>query len=241
MSPIKHKRVLLGLALVLFAGILFIRLPFFRLADITLSGNFQIEEEDILSRARLDGPVNFFLFNHNRARRYIMENPYVDQVSFRRIFPGTLEINIRERFLSGYIEYLEGMFLYIDENGRVLEVRSYMKEALPIITGLRFSHIHLGELLEVDNPEAFSTVVTFARLLNRHELTDIISQIDVSDPNNTRIRLYNIEIYLGDTQHAHEKILTLREIVNEWPVVRDARGFLDLRELSSDYIFRNLT
>jgi hypothetical protein len=228
--------------LVIFFVILMLMVsPFFYFTDITLSGNFQIEDEEILNRARLDRPVNFFLFNPRRVRRDIMENPYIDQVSFRRALPGTLEISIRERFLSGYIEYLEGMFLYIDENGRVLEVRSYMKEDLPVITGLRFSHIHVGEILEADNPEAFSTVVTFARLLNRHELIGTISQIDVSDPANTRLRLYNIEVYLGDTRHAHEKILTLREIVNEWPVVRDARGFLDLRELNTEYIFRNLT
>ena len=215
--------------------------PFFHFATITVTGNQQIEDSEILSRAGLDSPTNFFLFRPRQARESVMGNHYIDQVSFRRTFPDTLEVTVKERFLSGYIEYLEGMFLYIDENGRVLEVRSYMAEKLPVITGLCFSSVHLGKILEVDNPEAFSTVVTLARLLNRHELAGTVSQIDVSDPDNTRLRLYNIEVYLGDTSGAHEKILTLREIVNVWPVVRDARGFLDLRELDSAYIFRNLT
>ena len=226
---------------ILFMGILFMLSPFFYFTDITVTGNLQISEKEILNRAGLDQYVNFFLFNPHTVRRNIMKNHYIDQIDFNRTLPGTLEITVTERFLSGYIEYLGGMFLYMDENGRVLEVRSYMKKKLPIITGLYFSRVHLGQPLEVDNPLAFSTAATYAQLLNRHGLIDIISQVDVSDPTNTRVRLYNIEVYLGDTRNANEKIMTLREIVNEWPVLRYARGFLDLRELSSEYVFRNLT
>ena len=170
-----------------------------------------------------------------------MANHYIDHVRFDRSLPGSIEITVYERFLSGFVEYIGGMFLYICENGRVLEVRSYMAEDLPIIMGLQFSHVHLGEPLMVDNVDAFGTVTALAQLLNRNGLMETISWIDVSDPANTRLRLYNIEVYLGDIRGSHEKISTLREIVNEWPVVRDARGFLDLRELDSEYIFRNLT
>jgi len=234
-------KVALILSVFLFVSVLFMFSPVFHLVDVTVTGNTQVDQSEIIERAGLGQPTNFFLFGLDRARRYIMENPYIDQVNFNRSFPDGLEIVVRERFLSGYIEYLEGMFLYIDEHGRVLEVRSYMREELPIITGLRFSHVHVGQILEVDNPAAFSTVVTYAQLLNRHNLAGVISRMDVSDPGNTRLRLYNIEVYLGDTSHAHEKILTLREIFDVWPVVRDVSGFLDLREPGSEYIFRILT
>ena len=226
---------------VIFCALLLLFSPIFHFDEISVSGNLQIDDAEILSRAGLDRAVNFFMFQPVQARRGIMENHLIDQVNFRRIFPSGLEITVWERFLSGYIEYLEGMFLYIDENGRVIEVRSYKAEALPVVTGLRFTHMQIGEILEVDNPAAFSTVVTFAQLLNRHDLTEIISQIDVSDPNNTRMRVYNMEVYLGDTSNANEKISTLREIVNEWPGAREVRGFLDLREPGSQHVFRILT
>ena len=236
-----NRKAVLIVSAVLFSAILFILSPFFHFAEITLVGNTQIEKEEILKRAGLNEPTNFFMFNPGQARRNVMENPYIDQIVFSRVFPNILEITVQERFLSGFVEFLDGMFLYIDENGRVLEVRSYMSKELPIITGLRFSHFHLGQILEVDNPEAFNTVVTYAQLLNRHNLAGIISVMDVADPNNTRIRLHNIEVYLGDTRNAHEKILTLREIVDVWQVIEYAPGFLDLREPGSEYIFRKLT
>ena len=146
-----------------------------------------------------------------------------------------------DEYLNSFIEYLDSTFLYIDENGRVLEVRSYMSEELPVITGLRFSRLHLGEILEVDNPEAFAAVVTYAQLLNRHGLVDIVTQLDVSNPINTRLRIFNIEVYLGDIQNANEKILTLKAIVDVWPSVQYAPGFLDLREPGSEYIFRSIS
>lgn len=220
---------------------LFMFSPFFHFTDISVEGNFQIETDEILYRAGLDAETNFFLFNTRRARRYIKENHFIEHVQFVRTFPDTIEILVQERFLSGFIEYLEGTFLYIDENGRLLQVRSYARQDLPRITGLQPAQVHLGQQLEVDDPAAFTTVMIYAKLLNRHGLMDIISHIDISDTENIRIRLYNIEVYLGNTDNAHEKILTLREIVNEWPVVSNARGFLDLREPGTEFIFRNLT
>jgi len=234
-------KMLVALALILATGILLIFSPLFNFEYITVSGNFQIEAKEILERAELADSTNFFLFSPRRANARIKENLYVEQVMFTRTFPHTLEIKIQERFLSGFVEHVNGMFLYIDENGRVLEVRSYKSEDLPIITGLRFSHFHLGQVLEVDNPEAFSSVVAYSRLLNRHNLVDVITQLDVSDSNNTRLRLFNIEVYLGDTINAQEKILTLREIVDVWPLVQDIRGFLDLREPGNEPIFRKIT
>jgi len=238
---IRFKSLIITAAIIIF-GVLFLISPYFNFVEVTVVGNYQISTEEILERSGLNRTANFFLFNTRRAGYDIMENHYIDQVIFNRTFPGYLEVIIRERFISGYIEFQEGMFLYIDENGRAIEVRSYMEDELPIISGLRFTQVHMGEILEVENPEAFNTVVVFARLLNQHGLAGIISQLDVSDVNNTRIRLYNIEVNFGDTQNAQEKVLTLREIVDVWPAVRDAIGFLDLRNPGSEQIlFRNLT
>ena len=240
MKTIRFKfKLIIFLVCAILVIVLIMFSPLFNFEYVTVSGNFQIETDEILERAGLDDYTNFFLFNTSRARRNILENLYIEQVVINRTFPDTVEIIVQERFLSGFIEHLEGMFLYIDENGRVLDVRSYRAEDLPIITGLRFTRFQLGQTLEVDNPDAFSTVVTYSRLLNRHGLVDIVTQLDVSNHNNARLRLYDIEVYLGDTVNAHHKILTLREIVTVWPMIQEIRGILDLR--GSEYIFRKIT
>lgn len=237
----KKLKFITALVVTLFICTLFMVSPVFYFTEIKVTGNIQIEDEEILNLANLDYSTNFFLFRPRRARQSILNNHFIEQVDFNRTLPSFIEISVEERFISGYIRYPGGLFLYIDENGRVIDVRSYMKEPKPVIAGLDFSKLHLGQKLDVSNPDAFSTVVTFAGLINRHGLADIITEIDVSDPANARLRIYNIEVYLGDTSRANEKILTLREIVNEWPLVTYVRGFLDLRELSSEYIFRILT
>ncbi|MCL2016814.1 MAG: FtsQ-type POTRA domain-containing protein [Defluviitaleaceae bacterium] len=239
-SKPKSKRNV-ALAATIFAVVFSMLSPFFYMTDITVTGNLQIETAEILQRAGLTENTNIFLFNPMRARSAIMENFFIDQVAFTRSLPGTMEIAIQERFLSGYIEYIGGIFVFIDENGRAIETRSYMPDELPIIIGLRFSQMHLGQFLEVENPEAFNTVVIYSQLLNRHQLTDTVQQIDVSDPTNVRLRIYNIEVQLGDTTNANDKILTLREIINEWPMIREVRGFLDIQQIGTQYIFRSLT
>jgi len=238
MNKIKHKGILC--LSVVFIIVLIVFSPLFNFVYISVHGNFQISSEEILERAGLTDSGNFFLFAPNRAEKDIMQNPYIDQVVFTRTFPDTLEIRVIERFLSGFIEHVDGMFLYVDEFGRVIEVRSYKSEELPIITGLRFSSFHLGELLPVNNPDAFNAVVVYAQLLNRHGLVDRISQLDVSDPNNIRLRIYSIEVYLGDTRNAHEKISILDGILDVWYPAPYTPGFLDLREPGRDHIFRIL-
>jgi len=234
----KKYKLLLAMAIFLTAGILFIFSPLFNFRYISVSGNFQIETDEILERAELTESTNFFLFSPRRAGTLVKENLYIEQIIFNRTFPNILDIRVQERFLSGFVEHINGMFLYVDENGRVLEVRSYKSEDLPIITGLRFSQFHLGQVLDVDNPEAFGSVVTYSRLLNRYNLVEVVTQLDVSDPDNVRLRLFDIEVYLGDVTNAQKKILTLREIVDVWPLVQDIRGFLDLRESGNDHILR---
>ncbi|MCL1998603.1 MAG: FtsQ-type POTRA domain-containing protein [Turicibacter sp.] len=236
----RRKRKIPIFTLMIATGVaMFVFSPHFWLYDISVQGNLQIDAETIIELADI-GETNFFLFRPAATRRNIIENHFIEEVNFVRTLPTSLQITVRERFLSGYIEYLDGLFLYIDENGRILDIRSYMDEEKPIITGLRFSQVHLGELLSVENPNAFAPAVAYTALINRHNIHGV-SQIDVSDHNNVRLRLYNIEVQLGDLTGANEKILTLREIVEEWPTIRQVRGFLDLSTLGSTYVFRILT
>jgi len=181
------------------------------------------------------------LFGENQVRQGIAENFYIDTVDFQRILPGTLIITVQERFVTGYVEYMEGRFLHIDEHGRVLSIAASRSADFPIITGLRFSNVRLGEVLDVENPEAFRNMVIYAQLLHINGLSDIVSQLDVSDVQNTRIRLYNVDVQLGDTRHANYKIAALGSIIEEWPAIKESRGTLYMRERSHEYIFRQLT
>ena len=239
-----NKRFTVALLLAAGTGAVLLLLfsPLFAFQEVTVTGNTFVSAEEIVAQAQAEGG-NFFLFSPPQTRARIMENLYIGGVTFRRAFPNRLYITVNERFLSGYVEFLDGRFLFIDEHGRVLEVGSYLPRPLPIITGLRPPHFQLGELLETDSPDAFRAMVTYGRLLSLHPVTPSEEplRLDISNPRDVRLRLYHFEVYLGGIENANEKVHTLQAIIGHWPAIRETRGFLDLRHPGDRFVFRVLT
>ena len=52
-----------------------------------------------------------------------------------------------------------GSYLYIDEEGRVLEVAGSCRDALPLVKGLKFDSFTEGEILPVQNTDALVVIL----------------------------------------------------------------------------------
>ncbi|MCL2187553.1 MAG: FtsQ-type POTRA domain-containing protein [Defluviitaleaceae bacterium] len=234
-------KVTLALCAVVLGLVLFLFSPFFGVREIVITGNGTVnraEIEDLLGVVTGD---NILIFNPAAARRRIFENLYIDHVSFRRELPGRLYVQVRERRLIAYVEHIPGSFLFIDETGRVLEIRSNFTEPLPVVTGLPITSFQLGERLDVPSRSVFNTVAQYAQALQRYGLATKVTHIDVTDVFNTRIRFPNIEFNVGDARDADEKVRVMVEVLLNLPDVASYRGFMDLREIASQYFLTILT
>jgi len=234
----KFFKVFLTVCFLASAVALFIFSPYFRVRDITVAGNEFIYADEIIGRSGITTSSNLLLLNTREARKGIMGNFYVDGAEFVKNYPGGIEIQIRVRRLSGYVEYMQGTFLFIDENGRVIEINSVLSGNYPVVRGLKFERFRLGEILEVEDSAAFKTVVRYARLLNKYQLSDRISNIDVSDNANTRIMFHQIEFNVGDDADADEKIRTMVEVMENLPNASMIKGQMDLREIRGQYVLK---
>jgi len=237
----KSFKLVIGICIVASATVLFMFSPFFTITDVTITGCETVQMQEIIERAGLSGPVNFFTYSANKAKTRIKENLYIKGLSVSKEIPNSVHISVTERRPCGYVEYMQGKYLYIDDDGFIIEIKSDIDKSLPIVTGIAFDKFQLGKCLDVDDPSAFKAVVTYARMLLKHELIDVVSYIDISDTHNTVIRIYNIEVQIGDTNNADEKIRTMKAVIDTLPNMDSIRGFLDIREISSQYIFKLLT
>ena len=224
-----------------FSAVVFMFSPFFYIRDIVTSGENAVSRTEILDRLETDSTTNLLFFNTRAARNRIMENLYVADVNFRKEFPGRLHVQVRERRLASYVEHTPGSFLYIDEEGRVLEVRPFISQQLPIVEGLNFTRFALGEILEVPDANAFNIATLYARLLYRHDLVSRVTHINVSDTENTRILVGYIEFNVGGLTGAEARVRIIAGILAEMPEAEFARGFVDLRETRGEYFFEILT
>jgi len=234
-------KIVLTICTIAFATVLFLFSPFFHLEEISLSGYNTVCRNEILDRLDTDRNTNVLFFNQGAARRRITENLYIADVIFTRNLPSGLSVQVRERRLAAYIEHTPGMFLFIDDFGRVLEIRSSTTQPLPLVVGLNFTHFALGEVLEVPDRTAFNIVTQYAQLIYRHGLVCRVTHINVSDTANTRILVGYIEFNVGGIRDAETKVRIIAAMLEELPDPDMARGDVDLREIRSEYVFRILT
>ena len=233
--------IALIICVIAFSAVVFMFSPFFYIREIIITGNNTVSQTEIINRLEADTSSNLLFFNTRAARRRVMENLYIADVNFHRDLPGRLNVQIRERRLAAYVQHAPGSFLYIDEQGRVLEVRSVTSGTLPIVEGLNFTRFVLGEVLDVPDSAAFNIVTLYAQLVYRHGLVCRVTHINVSDTANTRILVGNIEFNVGGMSDAEVKVGIIAGILAEMPEVELARGIVDLREIRGEYFFEILT
>jgi len=213
--------------------------PYFNISEIYIHGNSRVSQEEIRTRLEISEGSHLLLFNVRAARRRITENTYIGDVQFERVLPGRLHVTVTERRLTAFVEHTGG-FLFLDDFGRVIDVRDYITDSLPMLEGLHFTRFQLGEILEVPDPAAFSVIVQYAQLLNHHNLIDRVSHSNVSDAANIRINIEKMAFNVGGISDADAKIRTIVQILQEFPNAGLIPGIMDLRELQTDYVFEML-
>ena len=228
------------ICIIAFSAVVLMFSPFFYMREIIIVGDNIVTHSEITDRLEVDFTTNLLFFNTRVARNRLMENLYIAEVSFRRELPGRLYVQVRERRLAAYVEQAPGRFLYIDEQGRVLEVRSFTSGTRPVVVGLNFTRFALGEVLEVPDTDAFAIATEYALHIYHYGLIYRITYIDVSDTANTRILAGYIEFNVGGKTGAESRVRVIAGILAEMPDVEFARGFVDLRESRGEYFFEIL-
>ena len=192
----------------------FFTLPVFNIKTIEINGNENLSKEQIESMLNTKVGNNIFAFNKTKALKNIKSNNYIEEVSIHRKLPSTITVDIKEYKLRAYVPYM-GSYLYINDYGRILDTQKTFKKQLPVVEGLKFNQFTLGEVLQVDNPSAFDTVVQLSKLFAMYQLLNTIVRVDVSDENDIHFYVGKIDVEFGSFDDANKKLLTLNEVLKQ--------------------------
>jgi len=230
---------------VLFFGALYLvlSLPVFNVDVVEITGNGKFSDAYIKNVIFQNKTQSLYKFNGINAARELKKNPYIADARFSKTFPDKLSVIITERAASGYVEYINGEFIYIDEGGVVLEVAPDYTERFPVVVGLNFSSFSLGQPILPENSRAFEALIELQYLFNKYELENDIIRVDLSDEDNIRLYIYDIDIEFGGIANADEKIRVLKEVLVNIPDYQNVKGFLDMNTIHKDELarFRRLT
>lgn len=199
------KIFILVMAVIILAcvGIVLVK-EYCTVTTVDVSGNEHYTEDEIKNLV-MTGP-----YGNNTIYLYLKYNgrsvddiPFIEKMDVKILSPSHIKIEVYEKALAGYIEFL-GHYLYFDREGIVVESDVKPIEGIPFVTGLSFDHVVLHEKLPVKDDRVFSLILVITQLLTKYNIPTDRIYFD----HNQDITLYfgDARVLLGSEAFIDEKI-----------------------------------
>ncbi|MDR1160383.1 MAG: FtsQ-type POTRA domain-containing protein [Syntrophomonadaceae bacterium] len=208
MSQKKSHRffiVVLLMLVVLVSGFLFLHSSFFDIADVIISGNNKVSNDEILTIADIKTDANIFLLDSDLICNKLRVHPIVKDAKIVKHFPNKIEIKISEREIWALVPF-QNMFLCLDEEGVCIDrITSFSFESYPVVTMENMpERVNLGHALY---PQAIINVKKLWDYITpeqREKISDFHLRND-----NMDIIIYTLagtEIRFGNIDRLEEKL-----------------------------------
>lgn len=235
-------KILISLIILIFLIIIIFASPIFQVEIIQIDGIEKYSKQELMTTLGFNDGMNIFMIRPIYSKKLLEQQRYIKSAEINLKYPNQVNIKIKERKIRGYVPY-KGTYLYIDEDGRVLNSSTTYKEKLPLVEGLDFSEFQIGEILKVKNQESLEIVLKTANMMikyeSEYESVGEIIKIDVNDPKNIHIYIRQVDFMLGDLKDYDEKIRIMLTIIKDIP--EKNRGSLDIRDINKPYVWKFLT
>lgn len=134
----KRKTTLVVILIIIVTGALGTYLsisPTFKIEKISVRGNEQLTKEKVQELAGIKKGDNIFSKVGKVLEVKLKQNGCIEEAKVIKVYPNTIEIEITERKKQFQIKTETGNYIYIDEQGYILDC-STEKQELPTITGM---------------------------------------------------------------------------------------------------------
>ncbi len=124
----------------------------FKVAEIEISGNARISEDRILARLDLPKNANLPDLDLHTISQSVLTHPWIERATVRRIYPGTLAIQVWERTPAAVLTETTGKGkkkqttqLMVDRDGVILGRPTADMADLPMLTGIHLRGLTAGD------------------------------------------------------------------------------------------------
>lgn len=185
----------------------------YTVTTVYVEGNVHYTNEEIMNMV-MEGSYgdNSLLLSAKYKDKSIEGVPFVEKMDVSVLDPHTIKIEVYEKALAGYVEYLE-RYMYFDKDGIVVESSSQKTEGIPMVTGLSFDHVVLHEPLPVEDKEIFKDILSITQLVNKYNLS--VDRIYFGTDGDLTLYFKSIKVALGSRENLEEKVMELQYMLPE--------------------------
>ncbi len=140
----------------------------FAVEEVRITGNRQTSEIDVFGQVGLDGWTSLIGLDVDEARARIMELPWVQGATVRKVYPSALEVRIEEKEAFA-IWQQEGRLTLVEASGEpITSMRGRGHAELPLVIGRGAGEAAKGFLSKVaEHPELATRVAAYVRIGDR--------------------------------------------------------------------------
>lgn len=189
----------------------------YTVSNVYVEDNVHYTDEEIkaiVMQGRWGNNSKYLAFKYKN--REIDNIPFVDAIDVDVLSDDTIRIRVFEKPVIGYVRYL-GSNMYFDKDGYVVESNDTITVGVPLVTGIVFDHMALGEKLQIENEKAFDMILLLKNILDKGDEPLYADKINISSRNELTVYFGGIEVNLGDdTATLEDRITQLRGILKKY-------------------------
>lgn len=220
---------ILGILFIILAGIYSYIIKNYKITTVYVEGNIHYDNEEIISMV-MDGAYgdNSILLSMKYKDKSIENVPFIEKMDVSVLDPHTVKIEVYEKALAGYVEYLE-RYMYFDKDGIVVESSSQKTTGIPMVTGLSFDHVILYQPLPVEDDAIFKDILSITQLVNKYNLS--IDRIYFGSDGTLTLYFDEVKVALGSREYLEEKVMQLQYML---PELTGKSGVLRMENYTED-------
>ena len=135
--------------------------------------------------------------------------PFVQKMTMSWDKPHVLKVHVKERLRAGVFEYMK-KYVYFNEKGIAMESRNHLFDGVPVVTGLRYDRMVLGDRIPVKE-EYFRDIVLISKKIAAYELD--VSEIHFDENDEITLTCGDYKIYLGDNTDLEDKMTKISSVL----------------------------
>ena len=219
-KKIKNRRPILILILILalVGGIsaYLLTSPSFAIQEISIKGNSMLSNQQILQLAEVKRGDNLFSKLGIVMKVKLKQNGYIEDAEINKIHPNKIEINITERKKQFQIKTESEGYIYIDEQGYILEY-STQKLSIPAIIGMNITENDVQNLhrLQENDLDKMENILQIREECRNIGIADKITQYQVSEEYIISLENDGIAINLGDGTNLKNRMYYVNAILKQ--------------------------
>ncbi|MDY4077370.1 MAG: FtsQ-type POTRA domain-containing protein [Clostridium sp.] len=224
------KRLFITLIFLIVIGIVVINKTDVCIIDkVMLEGDNLITGKYVQEKAETLKGLNIIYIDKESIIKDFKRNPYVEELTIKRVYPNKLKINVKEAKGLYYVNKDESYYIISSNMILLEEVDSIEDKKLIELRGIDIENLSLGD--KVSKQKKIEKIAEdfydMEQVIEENGEEFSITAVDLSNMSNLKAYIGNIEIFLGTYENVFKKMSDAVQIYKNFDVTESINVSFD--------------